>query len=80
MDSPPKEETPNIQLPYDESKLFDVDDDIGTSTIHDLSVPSQEEEEEEEEEAISNMLGNMPLIFCSNSPHFILIVKVSENG
>ena len=50
MDSPLKEETPNIELSNDENKLFDVDDDVGTSTIPDLSVPS----EDEEEEVISN--------------------------
>ena len=50
LDSPLKEETPNIELPNDENKLFDVDDDVGTSTIPDLSVPS----EDEEEEVISN--------------------------
>ena len=46
LDSPPKEETPNIELPIDENKVFDVDDDVGTSTIADLSVPSEVEEEE----------------------------------
>ena len=51
LDSPLKEETPNIELPNDENKLFDEDDDVVTSTIPDLSVPS---EEEEEEEIISN--------------------------
>ena len=46
MDSPPKEETPIIELPNDENKMFDVDDAVGTSTIADLSVPSEVEEEE----------------------------------
>ena len=50
-DSPLKEETPNIELPNDENKLFNEDDDVGTSTIPDLSVTS---EDEEEEEVISN--------------------------
>ena len=50
LDSPHKEEAPNIELPNDENKLFDVDDNVGTSTIADLSVPS----EDEEEEVISN--------------------------
>ena len=45
MDSPLKEETPNIELPNYENKLFDIDDDVGTSTIPDLSVPSEDEEE-----------------------------------
>ena len=46
MDSPLKEETPNLGLPNEENKLLDVDDDVGTSTIPDLSVPSEDEEEE----------------------------------
>ena len=46
LDSPPKEETPNIELQNHENKLFDVDDDVGTSTIADLSVPCEDEEEE----------------------------------
>ena len=50
LDSPLNEEAPNIELPNDENKLFDVDADVGTSTIPDLSVPS----EDEEEEVISN--------------------------
>ena len=50
MDSPLKEETPNIELQNDENKLFDVDDDVGTSNIPDLSIPS----EDEEEDVISN--------------------------
>ena len=45
--SPPKEETTNIELPNDENNLFDVDDDVGTSTIADLAVPSEDEAEEE---------------------------------
>ena len=45
LDSPLSEETPNIELPYDENKLFDAEDDVGTSTIPDLSVPSEDEEE-----------------------------------
>ena len=46
MDSPLKEETPNIELPNYENKLFDVDDDVGTSTILDLSVFIEDDEEE----------------------------------
>ena len=38
-------ETPIIELPNDENKLFDEEDDVGTSTILDLSLPSEEEEE-----------------------------------
>ena len=74
MDSPPNKETPNMELPSDENKLFDVDDDVGTSTIADLSVPS------EEEEVKSNNIGNMPLISYLNFLHFTLMEKASENG
>ena len=45
MDSCLKEETPNIELQNDENKLFNEDDDVGTSTIPDLSVPSEDEED-----------------------------------
>ena len=41
-----KEEMPIVELPNDENKLFDEDDDVGTSTIPDLSLPSEDEEEE----------------------------------
>ena len=50
LDSSLKDEAPNIELPNDENKLLDVDDDIGRSTIPDLSVLN----EDEEEEVISN--------------------------
>ena len=40
-----KVETPIIELPNDENKLFD-EDDVGTSTIPDLSLPTEDEEEE----------------------------------
>ena len=46
LESTLKDEAPNIELPNDENKLFDVDDGVGTSTIPDLSVPSEDEEEE----------------------------------
>ena len=46
MDPSIKEETPIIELPNDEDKLFDEEDDIGSPTIPDLSLPSEDEEEE----------------------------------
>ena len=46
LESSLKDEAPNIEVPNNENKLFDVDDDVGTSTIPILSVPSEEEEEE----------------------------------
>ena len=46
MDPSLKEETPIVRLPNDEDKLFDEDDDVGTSSIPDLSLPSEDEEEE----------------------------------
>ena len=45
MDPSIKVETPIIELPNDENKLFDEEDDVGTSTIPDLSLPSEDEEE-----------------------------------
>ena len=39
-------ETPIIKLPNDENMLSDEEDDVGTSTIPDLSLPSEDEEEE----------------------------------
>ena len=46
LDPSIKEETPIIELANDENKLFDEEDDVGTSTIPDLSLPSENEEEE----------------------------------
>ena len=45
LDPSIKDETPIIELPNDESKLFDKEDDVGTSAIPDLSLPSEDEEE-----------------------------------
>ena len=45
MDPSLKVETPTVELPNDD-KLFDEDDDVGASTIPDLSLPSEDEEEE----------------------------------
>ena len=66
LDSPLKEEIPNIELPNDENKLFNEDDDVGTSTMPDLSVPS----EDEEEEVISNNVWEHAIdILFKLSPH-----------
>ena len=46
MDPSLKVETPTVELPNDENKLYYEDDDVGTSTIPDLSLPSEDEEEE----------------------------------
>ena len=46
MDPSLKVETPTVELPNDENKLFDEDDDIGASTIPVLSLPNEDEEEE----------------------------------
>ena len=46
LDPSLKEETPIVELPNNENKLFDEGDDVGTSTIPDLSLPSEDEEEE----------------------------------
>ena len=42
LDPSIKVETPIVELPNDENKLFDEDDDVGTSTIPDLSLPSED--------------------------------------
>ena len=46
LDSSVKEVAPNIELPNDETKLLDVDGNVETSTIPDLSVHCEGEEEE----------------------------------
>ena len=46
MDPSIKVETPTIEFPNDENKLFDEEANVGTSTISDLSLPSEDEEEE----------------------------------
>ena len=46
MDPSLKVETSIVELPNDENNLFDEEDDVGTSTIPDLSLPSEDEEEE----------------------------------
>ena len=71
-----KAETATIRHPNDENKLFDEEDDVGTSAIPNLSLPS----EDEEEEVNSNNVCNMLLMSYSNSPHSILKGKASENG
>ena len=46
MDPSIKMETPIVELPNDENKMFDEEDDVGTSTIPDLLLPNEDEEEE----------------------------------
>ena len=46
LDPSTKVETDIIELPNDENKLFDEEEDVGISTILDLSLPSEDEEEE----------------------------------
>ena len=41
----PQRGNPIVELPNDGAKLIDVEDDVGTSTIPDLSLPSEDEEE-----------------------------------
>ena len=41
-----KEETPIVELPNDENKLFDQDDEVGSSTTPDLSLPCVDEADE----------------------------------
>ena len=44
LESPPKTELPNAELPKDENKLFDEDDELGTSSRPDLSIASEKQE------------------------------------
>ena len=46
LDPSIKVRTPIIELPNDENKLLDDEDDVGTSTIPDLPLPSEDEEKE----------------------------------
>ena len=45
LETPPKTELPKVDLPKDENKLLDEDDELGTTTILDFSVASEEEKE-----------------------------------
>ena len=45
METLDKEDTPKRELSNGENKLFDEEDDVGNSTIPDLSLPSEDEEE-----------------------------------
>ena len=76
MDSPPKEETPNFELPNNENKLVDVNNDVGTSTISDLSIPH----EDDDEEVKPNNVWQLQLISCLHFLHFMLKGNVSEMG
>ena len=66
LDPSIKVETSIIELPNDENKLFDEEDDVGTSTIPDLPLPSEDEEEETKpnnvwEYAINDLFKLSPL-------------------
>ena len=65
-----------LNSPNDENKLFDVDDDVGTSTILDLLLHS---EDDDEEEVKSNNVWEYA-IDTFNFHNFILKENVSENG
>ena len=56
LEETPKTEVPKVELPNNDNKLFDEDDDLGTSTIPDLSIAS-----EEEKETFLLVSGMMPL-------------------
>ena len=53
MDPSIKVEAPVIELPNEENKLFDGEDEVGTSTIPDLSLPSEDEEKEAKSNNVS---------------------------
>ena len=60
-------ETRIIKLPNDETKLFDEEENVGTSSIPDLSLPS----EDDEEEVISNNVWDYTIndLFKLSSQH-----------
>ena len=76
LDPSLKVETTIVKLPNDENKLFDENDDVGTTTIPDLSLPS----EDEEEEAIFNDVWEYAMDTLFKLSPFILKGKVSESG
>ena len=76
LDPSLKVETPTVELPNNENKLFDEDDDVVTSTIPDLSLPS----EDKEEEVMSDNVWEYAIDVYSNCPHSILKEKISESG
>ena len=43
LDSPPNTELPKVELPEDENKLFDENDELGASTLPDLLIASEKE-------------------------------------
>ena len=67
LDPSIKVDTPIIDLLNDENKLFGKEDDEGTSTIPDLSLPS----EAEEEEVKSNNVWEhtIDVLFKLSAPH-----------
>ena len=75
LDPSLKVETHIVELANNENKLFDEDDGVGTSTILDLSLPS----EDEEEEVKSNDVWEYAIILFK-CLHSILKEKVSESG
>ena len=76
LDPSLKVETPTVELPNDENKLFDEDDDVGTSTIPDLSLPI----EDEEEEVKSNNVSEYAIDVLFKLPPLHSEGKVSESG
>ena len=46
METHSQDNFPSVELPNNENKLFDEADDVGNSTIPDLSLPSEVNEDE----------------------------------
>ena len=59
LDPSIKMESPIIALPNDENTLFDEEDDVGTSTTPDDSLPSADEEEEVKSHNIGKYASNV---------------------
>ena len=71
LDPSIKVETPIMELPNDENKLFDQEDDVGASTIPDLSLPS-------EDKSSQTMSGNM--LFMSYSQMSLANLSIDHGG
>ena len=75
LEATPQAVTLKAELPNEENKLLDEDDDQATSSIGDLST-----EPEEARNHPSLVSGIMPLTPFSNYPRFIQMAKACTNG
>ena len=72
METHNQDNSPSVELPNDENKLFDEADDVGNSTIPDLSLPMKLMRKN----IPSTMCGNMLSMTFSSYQHLMLKEKV----